>query len=475
MSIFKAYDIRGKYPKELDETKARAIGWAITQFIKRRKKTSGRLKIVVGRDVRLSSPALSKNLIKGLLEGGADVTNIGTVTTPMSYFACGFYKFDGSVMVTASHNPPEYNGFKICRAKAMALSESTGLKNIEKLATEMLQPPFIPPLLRGTRMKLNSPLVKGARGLLSSRLPGEIKRLDIKTDYIKFIRQSIKPVRKPLKVAVDFTNGSVGPIFREIFNHLPNLQIIPLCLEPDGRFPNHEPNPMKDENIRDIKRAIRKEKADLGVAFDGDGDRVIFLDENARRIPNDLITVLIAGEVLRSHKKESIVYDLRSSRIVKEQIEKLGGRPVRERVGHAFIKATMRQHNAAFGGELSGHYYYRDNYFADSALLTFVHLINIISRNNKPISGIIKPLRKYFHSGELNFTVADKDKKMQNAVQEFSDGQIDYLDGVTVEYDDWWFNLRPSNTEPLLRLNIEAATAHKLKSARRKIEKILRN
>ena len=468
MSIFKAYDIRGKYPQELDETKARAIGWATAQFIRNLKKPAslpsirfaplttskrgkGVCKIVVGRDVRLSSPALSKNLIQGLLAGGARVIDIGPVTTPMSYFACGFYKFDGSVMVTASHNPPEYNGFKICRAKAMALSETSGLKDIEKLAAQ-------------------------AQNLKPSlHLSGKVKRLDIKSDYKRFIKRFIKTGRKPLRIAVDFTNGSVGPIFSQIFHHLPKLKIIPLCLEPDGRFPNHEPNPMKDENIKDIKRAIKKTKPDLGVAFDGDGDRVIFLDENARRIPNDLVTALIAGEVLGRHKKESIVYDLRSSRMVKETIGKLGGRPVRERVGHAFIKATMRKHNAAFGGELSGHYYYRDNYFADSALLTFVHLINIISRSNKPVSGIIKPLRKYFHSGELNFTVADKDKKMREAVQEFSDGKIDYLDGVTVNYADWWFNLRPSNTEPLLRLNIEADTARKLKSARRAIEKILKN
>jgi len=451
MSIFKAYDIRGKYPSELDGPKARAIGWAIARFIKRRKKASDRPKIVVGRDVRLSSPALSKNLIKGLLAGGAQVTDIGSVTTPMSYFACGFYKFDGSVMVTASHNPPEYNGFKICRAKAMALSESTGLKDIEKLAAE-------------------SQSIKH-----SLHLSGKVKGLDIKSDYKKFIKQFVKPGRNPLRIAVDFTNGSVGPIFKEIFGSMPNLQIIPLCFEPDGRFPNHEPNPMKDENIKDIKLVIKKTRADFGVAFDGDGDRVIFLDEHAQRIPNDLMTVLIAEEIIKNHERAHIVYDLRSSRMVKEQITKLGGRPIRERVGHAFIKATMRKHNAAFGGELSGHYYYRDNYFADSALLTFVYLVNIINGIDKPVSEIIKPLRKYFHSGELNFTVADKNKKTAEVKQKFSDGRIDYLDGITVEYADWWFNLRPSNTEPLLRLNIEANTARKLESARRQIEKILKS
>ncbi|MEW6026525.1 MAG: phosphomannomutase/phosphoglucomutase [Planctomycetota bacterium] len=459
MSIFKAYDIRGRYPQELDEAKARVIGRAVAQFIGRNRKTP---RIVVGRDVRLSSPSLSKNLIQGLLESGAEVTDIGTVTTPMSYFACGFYRFDGNVMVTASHNPPEYNGFKICRENAIALSEATGLKEIEKLTTLRT--------LTGSQSE-NPERAKAAK--YSSHLPGRIKHLDISSDYRKFVLKSLKPLRRPLKVAVDFTNGSVGPVFQDIFRSVPKLKVSPLCLEPDGRFPNHEPNPMKDENIRDLKRAIQKSRADFGVAFDGDGDRVIFLDEKAQRIPNDLITALIAGELLKARRTEHIVYDLRSSRIVKEQIEKMGGRPVRERVGHAFIKATMRKHNAAFGGELSGHYYYRDNYFADSALLTFTNLVNLIGAANKPLSGIIKPLRKYFQSGELNFTVADKNKKMKEVAREFSDGKMDYLDGVTIEYDDWWFNVRPSNTEPLLRLNIEASTKGRLNSIRRKIERIL--
>ena len=282
-----------------------------------------------------------------------------------------------------------------------------------------------------------------------------------------------------MKIVADFSNGSVGPIFREIFNNILNLEIIPLCYEPDGRFPNHEPNPMKDENLRDIKMIIKKEKADFGVAFDGDGDRVIFLDEKAERIPNDLITAIIAREVLRGNKKTSIVYDLRSSKIVKEEIKRLGGNPVRERVGHAFIKATMRKYNAPFGGELSGHYYYRDNFFADSALITFVHILNILTRENRQISKIIKPLKQYFASGELNFVVKDKEDKIEEIIREFSPGsgkpggKIDYLDGVTIEYDDWWFNLRPSNTEPLLRLNIESKTNKQLKTARRKLGKIL--
>lgn len=307
-----------------------------------------------------------------------------------------------------------------------------------------------------------------------SRPCGGIKHLDIKTDYKRFIRRFIRFSDRKMKIVVDAANGNVGRIFDVIFAGCPNLKVKRLCFKPDGRFPNHEPNPMKDENIIALKRAVRKEKAILGVAFDGDGDRVIFLDEQAERIPNDLMTALIAREVLREHKNARIVYDLRSSRVVKEEIERQGGKPIRERVGHAFIKATMRKYRALFGGELSGHYYYRDNYFADSALITLVYLLNIITREDKPVSEIIKPFRRYFSSGELNFTVRDKEAKIKEVIKEFSDGKRDYLDGVTIKYNDWWFNLRPSNTEPLLRLNIEARTAKQLKLAKIKIEKILK-
>ncbi|MDI6733135.1 MAG: phosphomannomutase/phosphoglucomutase [Planctomycetota bacterium] len=471
MSIFKAYDIRGKYPSELDEAKARAIGWALVQFlhsalcvvrppdrIRREDPRPKTLSIVVGRDFRVSSPALSANLIKGLLEGGAEVADISEVTTPMLYFASGFYHFDASVMVTASHNPPEYNGFKICRENAIALSETTGLRDIENTAS---------------RYKKSS----------DRKMP-PIKRFNIIEDYKKFILRFIRfsHSKKPIKIVVDTTNGSVGPVFDEVFSAEPTgsggkgtmiLDIVRLFFEPDGRFPNHEPNPMKDENVIDLKSAIKERKADLGAAFDGDGDRVIFFDENANRIQNDLITALIARECLKEHPDEHIVYDLRSSRMLKEEIEKMGGKGVRERVGHAFIKATMRKYNAPFGGELSGHYYYRDNFFADSGLITFIYLINIIAREDKPISQIIQPLQRYYSSGELNFVVQGKEEKMKQIAREFSDRKPDYLDGITIEYPDWWFNLRPSNTEPLLRLNIEADTPEKLALYRQKIINML--
>jgi phosphomannomutase len=451
MSIFKAYDIRGKYPSELDETKARAIGWALVQFLKSRRRLTGPLEVAVGRDVRLSSASLSESVIEGLLQAGAKATDIGRVTTPMLYFASGFYQFDASVMVTASHNPAEYNGFKICREKAIALSENTGLVAIKEISEKYKH-----------QVKKKS---------------SAVNRLNVLLDYQRFIRRFIRFSYLLIKVAIDTTNGSVGRVFENVFDRVLlkrlGLKIIRLYFKPDGRFPNHEPNPMKDENLSDIKRVIRNNKADLGVCFDGDGDRIIFLDERAKRVSNDLITALIAKEILREHKHSAVVYDLRSSKVVKEEIERRGGIAIRERVGHAFIKATMRQHNAVFGGELSGHYYYLDNFFADSALLTFVYILNIIARENKRLSAIIKPLRRYFQSGEMNFTVTDKDARIEKVISAFSDGMIDYLDGVTVAYDTWWFNLRPSNTEPLLRLNIEATTEKQLTIVKNKIIKLL--
>ncbi|MBI4712183.1 MAG: phosphomannomutase/phosphoglucomutase, partial [Planctomycetes bacterium] len=492
MSIFKAYDIRGKYPSELDEPKAEAIGWAIGRFlagfshqadtaehtevlhtptcptaVKRESPLAkpqrspdnfgdrgdfqekpllrgvGVCRIAVGRDVRISSPSLAESLIKGLVLSGVEVTDIGVVTTPMSYFASGFYGFDGSVMVTASHNPAEYNGFKVCRENAIALSEYTGLKEIEKLTNQ-------------------KPQTAGSE--TSDKHCSRCKTLDIKPDYKKFISGFIK-LRRPLKVVVDTTNGAVGPIFPDIFKSN-DINVIPLYFEPDGRFPNHEPNPMKDDNIVEIKRIVVESKADFGVAFDGDGDRCVFIDEQGNRVPNDLITALIARQMLAGEKGASIVYDLRSSWVVKEEIEHYGGRPLRERVGHAFIKSTMRKHNAVFGGELSGHYYFRDNYFADDALLAFCQILNLLAASDTTFSHIVRPLKKYFSSGELNFVVTDKDKKIMEISEAFKDGRPafsgdsagapaiaqatagrqDFLDGVTVEYKDWWFNVRKSNT-----------------------------
>ncbi|MCK5578784.1 MAG: phosphomannomutase/phosphoglucomutase [Planctomycetes bacterium] len=462
MTIFKAYDIRGKYPEQLDESKAQAIGWATAKFLKAKK-------MVVGRDARVSSDPLFHSLAAGLNEAGAEVTDIGQVTTPMSYFACGFYEFDGSIMVTASHNPGNYNGFKICREKAIALSEETGLQDIKKLTEQRTA-------------KSIEPRALPRRQAGKSREP-RTKVLNIQADYKKYILSFVKNLR-PLKIAVDTANGVVGPVFNEIFKDSP-LKITPLFFEPDGRFPNHEPNPMEDKNIILLQETILKTKADFGVAFDGDGDRCVFLDENGQRISSDFITSLIARELLSSEQgtmnneqfnksdRPAVVYDLRSSWLVREEITKYGGQPIRERVGHAFIKSTMRRHNAICGGELSGHYYFRSNYFADSALIAFAHILTVVSKENKSFSEIIKPLQRYHSSGEVNFKVTDKDSKIKEIAQLFPDGKQDSLDGLTVEYPDWWFNVRKSNTEPLLRLNVEAKTKEILEENKDKLFKIL--
>lgn len=454
MSIFKAYDIRGIYLAELNESKAEAIGWAIAEFIQNLHPghaVDKSIKLVVGRDTRLSSESLLRYLLKGIVRAGAEMVDIGLVTTPMSYFANGAYGFDGSIMVTASHNPARYNGFKVCREKAIALSETTGLKEIERLSRKYRPLP----------------------GNVFEQLIQKRPCWDIKEDYKKHILEFLRLTR-PLKVVVDTANGVVGPIFDYVFKET-TLQIIPLYFEPDGAFPNHEPNPLKDENLTMLKSTVIKNQADLGVAFDGDGDRCIFVDEKGERVASDLITALIAREMLSYEKGAGIVYDLRSSRVVKEEIEKAGGQPIRERVGHAFIKDTMRCHNAVFGGELSGHYYFRAHYFADSGLVAFVYLINALSKIHQPISALLEPLRRSFASGEINFEVADKDAKLAEISRVFQDGKQDFLDGITVEYQDWWFNVRKSNTEPLLRLNLEARTEELLEAGRKRVLKVIKS
>ncbi len=462
MGIFKAYDIRGKYPSELDESKAYIIGRAIARYFRVKQ-------VAVGCDVRLSSDSIRDALVKGLADENIAVTDIGVATTPMSYFASAVYEFPATVMVTASHNPPEYNGFKICRENAIALSEKTGLLDIKKIADEITG-----------KYKYEPAQVKTVS-------------LDIRADYKKLILNLVK-ISKPTKIVVDTANGAVGTVFEDIF---PNKQFYagggsafggtytPLCFKPDGRFPNHEPNPMNDENLADIKKAILKEKADFGIAFDGDGDRCMFLDEKAERIPSDMVSALIAREMIAAEPGAAIVYDLRSSWAVKEEIAKAGGKPIRDRVGHAFIKETMRKNNSPFAGELSGHYYFRQSYtspksaetvrwFADSGIVAFVNFINAVTRIGKPVSEIIKPFRRYFASGEQNFKVKDKDAAMENISREFKDGRQDTLDGVTIEYPDWWLNLRPSNTEPLLRLNLEAKTKEKLDKITDRLVKIIK-
>jgi phosphomannomutase len=431
MPVFKAYDIRGKYPSEIDESLAERLGGAVVRFLKARR-------IAVGRDVRLSAPAIAAAVAKG---AGCEVIDIGLCTTPMLYFAVGQLGLDGGVMVTASHNPPGDIGFKLCRERAFPISEKTGLKEIEKLAAE--------------------------------KAPGgsAIRAQAIQAQYRTHLRKRIEKA-PTLKIAVDTAHGAVGAHFDAIFGDLP-VDFVRLCWEPDGRFPSHEPNPLKDENVRDLQEAMRETGADLGVAFDGDGDRSMFFGPGGVRIGCDLVTVLLAQSELRRHPGSPIVYDLRSSRVVPEEIRKAGGRPIRERVGHSFIKETMKNNDAVFGGELSGHFYFREHYFADSGLMAFAKLLDLLGREGKPIDSLLAPLRRTSATGEINFKVADKDALLAELLATFKDGRMDRLDGLTIEYDDWWFNVRPSNTEPYIRLNLEANTRELLEQKRAALYKVL--
>lgn len=436
MPVFKAYDVRGAYPSEIDEGFARKLGYTTARFLR-----GGR--IAVGRDVRRSAPAIAAAVVEGLVAAGVQATDLGIVTTPMLSYTVGRHEFDGGIMVTASHNPPGDIGFKICGAQARPVGEATGLREIE------------------ASMELG-----GSPGR------GRVESLDPVPLYREHLRSFLTHV-PPLRVAVDCANGAVGVHFDALFGDVPGISWTRLCFAPDGNFPNHPPDPLRDENVRDLREVLQRGGADLGVAFDGDGDRCMFFQSDGTRIGSDLITVLLAGAELRRQPGSSIVYDLRSSHIVREEILRLGGRPLRERVGHAFLKERMRRENALFGGELSGHFYFRDHYYADSGLLAFVKLLDLLGTEKRRVEDLLTPLRRTVATGEVNFRVADKAALLRRIRTEFSDGRIDELDGITVEYEDWWFNVRASNTEPLLRLNVEAKSAPRLADGRERLLEIL--
>jgi phosphomannomutase len=440
MPLFKAYDVRGIVPGELNAEIAEKIGRAAVQVLKARS-------MVIGRDVRASGPQISAAFAKGVTACGCDVIDIGSCTTPMNYFAVGSLEADAAAMVTASHNPPEYNGFKFSRAEARPVSGDTGLKDMEKLV-------------------FDGPLPEDAAQ------PGKVTEKDIRADYRQHLMKFAAEL-KPAKVAVDTANGAVGPHFQEYTGGLP-LETLPLFFEPDGTFPNHEPNPLKVENMKWLQEAVRKEACDFGVAFDGDGDRAMFVDEKGEIISSDLVTALLAPWMLRNERSGSaVVYDLRSSWAVPEEIEAAGGAPVESRVGHSFIKAVLRDKNAAFGGELSGHYYFRDNWCCDSGEIAFFVLWSLLSDAGRPLSELVAPLRRYHASGEINFEVEDKDAMIEKLAGDFADGQIYYLDGISVKYADWHFNVRKSNTEPLLRLTLEAKTPEGLEQHLARVRSVI--
>jgi phosphomannomutase len=424
VSIFKAYDIRGTYPDQIDARIARRIGQALVHFLKAKR-------LVVGRDMRTMAPEIQDAVIGGILSMGCDVIDIGLASTPMGYYAIGKLPCDGGLIVTASHNPKQYIGFKLCRQEARPMSGDTGIKDIEKL-------------------------VHGP-DLATAARAGKRDHVNVKAEFEQHIANFQKGIA-PMTIVVDYANGMGAHEAPAIFAKIPGLKVVSLYEELDGTFPNHEANPLKESNLDDLRAAVKKHKAPLGLAFDGDADRCAFVDEDGRTVHADLITVILARGMLQRFPGKGIIYDLRSSKVVPEEIQKLGGRPVRERVGHSFMKETMRRTDCIGGGELSGHFYFAENYFTDCGVLAAIMVMNQMSQEKRRLKAAADELRKYFPTGEINFKVADKDSLMQQVERKYATGKIDHLDGVTVTFPDWWVNVRPSNTEPYLRMCLEADT-----------------
>jgi phosphomannomutase len=436
-NIFKPYDIRGIYPKELNDQAAYLIGRAFARC-------SGAKKITVGSDMRLSGPALKRSLIKGITDEGVSVKDVGLVPIDAVYFSVGKLGDEAGIMITASHNPKEYNGFKMV------------LKNVEWIETaKVLQE------------------VKSLPAKLGEA-KGTIKEEDIVPKYISHILSFADVDKiKPFKVVVDAGNGMAGKIMPILTEGLP-LNIIPLNFKLDGNFPVHPSNPLLPESQKEIKEVVIREKADFGIIMDGDTDRLIFIDEKGKVVPADMTLLLLAKLFLDREPGAGVAYNLLCSKIVPEMIEEWGGRPLRSKVGYANISNTMKEGNGIVGGEVSSHYSFRDNNYTDSGFIAFVVLLQLLSNYEKPLSEIIKPFYKYFKSPELNFEVKDKEGIIEKVKEKYSDGKQDFLDGVTVEYKDWWFNVRGSNTEPLLRMTIEADTEKLLDKKIKELTKIIR-
>jgi phosphomannomutase len=442
--VFKAYDVRGIYPTELDEDGAHAIGRAyMEQFEPRR--------IAVGRDMRVSSPSMAAALIRGATEGGADVLDLGLVGTEMVYFAVGELELDGGVAVTASHNPKEYTGMKIVRRGALPVGGDSGLLDIRDRALALGDPS-------------------------GDQTPGEVQEYDVWPAYVERVLSFVDvSAIKPLRVVIDAANGMAGVMLPPVLERLP-IEAIRHYFEPDGTFPNHEPNPLLPENREFIVEQTTSEGADFGVAFDGDADRCFFVDDEGDFVPGDFVTALLAESVLEKSPGGKIIYDVRASWAVPETIEGAGGTPLINRVGHAFIKHRMREEGAVFGGEVSGHYYFREFSQADSGVVPFLLMLELISRRGEKLSQILRPYRdRYFITGELNTPVPDVALKLEELEDRFGpQGEVSHLDGISVTADEWHFNVRPSNTEPLLRLNLEARSEDLMEQKRDEVLDVIR-
>ncbi len=440
--IFKAYDIRGIYPTELDEAAAYKIGRAFVSLLDPKQ-------VIVGRGMRLSGPRLFKAVTDGIRDQGADVVDVGMVSTDQYYFACG--RLGGSgMMVTASHNPKAYNGFKIVRQMPYLLSGDSGIKDLQRLVAE------------------ESWSDPGGRGGMHAR--------DLSQEFVDFLLTLIDPrALKPLKVIADTGNGMVGPALARVYERLP-VRLTPMYFEPDGSLPNHGLDPLQEENRAELQRRVVEEGADVGFAFDGDGDRFFVIDDRGHFVPGDFMTALLADYFLRKQPGEKIVYDVRASWAVSDMVRAAGGTPLIERVGHAFIKRRMADENALFAGEVTGHYYFRPFMYADSGIIPSLMILEMLSQSGKRLSELLAPIEaKYFVSGEINSTVDDPQAKLRQLAERYADAKIERIDGFSASYGQWHFNVRTSNTEPLIRLNLEARSREQMEEKRDEVLSIIRS
>jgi phosphomannomutase len=441
--IFKAYDIRGIYPTELNEEGAYAIGRAFVTFLQARE-------VIVGHDMRLSGPAIFDAVTRGIMDQGADVVNIGLVSTDQYYFACTRLGLPG-MMVTASHNPKQYNGFKMVRQMPYLLSGAEGIQDLRRIVENDAYAPT-------TRT-------------------GSMRALDLSDEFVTFVLGLIDSdilERRRLKVIADTGNGTVGPILQRVYGRLP-IDFIGMYLEPDGNLPNHGLDPLMPENRAELERRVVEEGADAGFAFDGDGDRFFVIDDRGRFISGDFLTALLGRYLLRRAPGSKIVYDVRASWAVRDLISAAGGVPLIERVGHAFIKRRMANENALFGGEVSGHYYFRDFNFADSGIIPSLLVMEMLAGSDQSLSAMLASLEeKYFISGEINSTVANPKERLEALAAAYADGVIEWIDGISVTYPTWHMNVRASNTEPLIRLNLEATTREEMERRRDEVLAIIR-
>ncbi len=440
MKAFKAYDIRGVYGRDFDSSHVRSIGFFLPELLKTDR-------VLVGRDDRASTPEIFEALCDGITAAGADAVSIGQCTTPTVYFATASLTFDAAVMITASHNPPEYNGLKICRTGARPVDYATGLSDLE----QMIQQPIIPAEQRGS-----------------------VSEIDVRGDYLDFLRQYL-PDLSGLNIGVDCSNGMAALLIKDLLGKKPAY----IYDEIDGTFPNHPPNPLDEKNCTELKKRVMENRLDIGLIFDGDADRVMFIDEQGRYVQPDLITAVLADYFL-AEEKGSVLHDIRSSKAVTERIIELGGQPHMWKVGHSFAKEKMRELGCIVGGELAGHYYFRDFFNCDSGILTALIVLSVaagLKAEGNPFSACINNLKRYANSGEINFRIEQKDEAIAALVKAFTDKEtpeaIYDFDGVRLEFADWWFNVRPSNTEPYLRLLIECTTQAQLTEKRNAIRSIL--